>query len=377
MTPPSKPDRRAAPLHLLAAAGPRSRHLAGRLDLVRSTGVRYAVRRLREKAHFAAFARPDAPLPAYERIWRDAAAELEADVVDIGSGFLEIRKGAAWTRVWNHWVMLDDIVTTRLALDKTLVHRLLADAGVRVPDYVKIEGRDLAPARAFLAHVGGPCIVKPAGSSGGSGITSGVRCGVDLARAVVSATRVDRTVLVERQIEGDVYRFLFLDGELLDVVRRRPARVTGDGRSSVGALIAAENGRRVGARDKRVLVPLRVDLDAVFTLRDAGLTLRSVPAAGEEVVVKRVISENRVEDNETVRDVGEGLVADAARAASAVGLRLAGVDLVTRDVSRPLSETGGAVLEVNGTPGLHYHYEVADGGRASRVAVPVLRTLLA
>ena len=55
---------------------------------------------------------------------------------------------------------------------------------------------------------------------------------------------------------------------------------------------------------------------------------------------------------------------------------MAGVDLVTADLSRPLAESGGAILEVNGTPGLHYHYEVADRPSATHVAIPILRALL-
>ena len=66
----------------------------------------------------------------------------------------------------------------------------------------------------------------------------------------------------------------------------------------------------------------------------------------------------------------------AVLAAAAVGLRLAGVDVVTTDISRPLSETGGVVSEVNGGPGLHHHYLVADSARATPVAVPVLQKLI-
>lgn len=63
-------------------------------------------------------------------------------------------------------------------------------------------------------------------------------------------------------------------------------------------------------------------------------------------------------------------------AARASRLRLAGVDLVTPDRTRPLGEMSGAVLEVNGTPGLHYHYQVADLDQATPVAVPILDALL-
>jgi cyanophycin synthetase len=98
---------------------------------------------------------------------------------------------------------------------------------------------------------------------------------------------------------------------------------------------------------------------------------------GRTVAVKTVTSQNRISDNETVREpVAPELIEEARLAAAQVGVRLAGVDLITTDLSRSLKESGGVIIEVNGTPGLHYHYQVADQRNATRVAVPILRRLL-
>ncbi len=96
---------------------------------------------------------------------------------------------------------------------------------------------------------------------------------------------------------------MFLDGELLDVVRRRPPRVTGDGHSTIEALIAAENWRRVARRHQALLRLLRVDLECVLTLQAQGLTLASVLPKGRTIHLKTVINQGTIDDNETVRDV--------------------------------------------------------------------------
>ena len=44
-----------------------------------------------------------------------------------------------------------------------------------------------------------------------------------------------------------------------------------------------------------------------------------------------------------------------------VGLDIAGIDLVTQDISRPLHEQGGAIVEVNAGPGLLMHLKPATG----------------
>jgi D-alanine-D-alanine ligase-like ATP-grasp enzyme len=183
--------------------------------------------------------------------------------------------------------------------------------------------------------------------------------------------------MVERQARGDVYRFLFLDGELLDVVRRHPPTVTGDGESSVRDLIEAENRRRIEAGGDAGLSLITATLDAVFTLAASGLDLSSVPTAGARVQVKTVTNQGGPSDNHTVHEpVSPDLVAEARAAAAAVGVRLAGVDLITTDVTASLHTTGGVIIEVNGGPGLHHHYHVADREGATRVAVPILRRLL-
>jgi cyanophycin synthetase len=182
---------------------------------------------------------------------------------------------------------------------------------------------------------------------------------------------------MEHQAAGDVFRLLFLEGELLDVVRQVSPTLDGDGRSTIDALIRAENRRRVTARGEAGVAALRVDLDCLITLSRSGLGLDSVLAAGERRTIKTVTNEGRLEDCRTARDVlCDAIVEEARRAVRAVGLRVAGVDLITADPSRPLRETGGVVAEVNSIPALHRHYQVADAERAMPVAEPILARLL-
>lgn len=356
--------------------GTPGRELAVRLDLLRSMGLRYARQRVRADAAAAELEDPRTEI--YREIWEEAASELDAEVVPLGDGFLEIRRRGQRTRVWHHLVPLDDAVTLRLALHRRLVHALLSAEGIPVPPHVEVEGDDLEAASAFLACAPGACVVKPAAdTSGGSGTTTGVRTREQLLRARLRALRHGPRMLIEHQVDGTVYRLLLFDGELLDAVRRSPSRVVGDGRSTIGELIAAESRRRLetGGREGP---QLRIDLECLITLENAGLTLSSVPSVGAVVPVKTVTNQNGARDNETVVEpLSDALVTEAVQAVRTLGVRLAGVDLITSDPTQSLSAAGGVVIEVNATPGLHYHYQVADPDRATRVAVRILETLLA
>jgi len=316
----------------------------------------------------------------YRDIWAEAARVVGAECHDLGSDFTVLTRGRSRTIARFHNVQLDDPVVLELALDKALVHRLLREAGVAVPVNREFLPTDSRPALDFFRGSDRAVVIKPAsGTRGGSGVTCAVDSVNDVHRATLHASRVADRLLIEHSARGEEYRFLFLDGHLLDVIKRSSSFVVGDGRSSVAELIYQENQRRASNQGSSGTSFLDIDLDCVLTLEQVGLGLRSRPAAGMSVRVKSAANQNAAEDNQTVdrSSISDALVAEARRAVSALGLRLAGVDLITPDISRSLTEAGGVVIEVNSAPGLHYHYLVAVPGQAPRVAVPVLQALLA
>ncbi|MGH9063270.1 MAG: hypothetical protein ACRDZQ_00035 [Acidimicrobiales bacterium] len=377
MRPGPLPSLPTGVLMSLARAGRPGLAMGARLDGLRSAGLAGGIRRWRasgdvegrlERIHSQ----------SYRRLWDHAVAAVGAELEDLGEGFLLLRRGRAETVVWRHLVMLDHPSTTSLALNKAVMHRLLVRGGLPVPEHLELHQGDRRPALAFLARRRGPCVVKPAGGTGGgAGVTCGVERADELWRAWLAAGRWGDRILVERRVPGEEYRLLLLDGELLDAVRRRPPCVRGDGRATVAQLIDGENRRRLEAGARDVARLIKVDLDCELALRSSGMSLGSVVPAGRVLAVKGAVSQNGLADNTTLRDLSPELVGQAVRAAGLAHLRLAGIDLVTPDPTTSITRAGGAILEVNGTPGLHYHYQVAEPDGATPVAVAILERLLA
>lgn len=314
---------------------------------------------------------------SYEQLWQDAARRLGASFKPLGYGICEIGRDGRVTRVQHNCTAIDDYVTMIVSLNKTLVYRLLAAEGLPIPRHQAFTLRTLPAAAEFLDRTPGGCVVKPAsGTGGGHAVTTGIGTRRQLAWAATAAAQASSELLIEQQIAGANYRLLYLDGVLLDAIERRPPSVTGDGHSTLARLVADTNRDRLrrGAAITQVL--LTVDLDMRHTLARQGLTLESVPPAGTVIPVKTVINQNFAADNVTVTDrLCTSIVADGARAARCTGVRLAGVDVIATDPTRPLATTGGVVLEVNTTPGYHFHYHKNDGSYP--VAVRVLEQLLA
>jgi cyanophycin synthetase len=369
-------DAAMAVARALDGLGRPGRELGVRIDLLRTIGARGAIGRLQDEAR-ARRHQSDRSVDAYPAMWRDAAERVGAQVRELGSGFLEISRGPRCAVVRSQWVPLDTAVALELSFDKRIVTGMLRDLGLPITDQLEYRLQRPQPAIDFLAESTAGCVVKPVGGAGGSGATCGVRSVDDLARASLRAARIDPRLLIERQVPGDVYRLLFLDGRLIDTIRRRAPSVVGDGRSSITELIQHQNRDTLRAGGRPGASLLRVDLDCLLALRHAGWTLRSVPPEGTAVAVKGAVSQNAPSDNTTVREpLHPDVVAAALRAVECIGLRLAGVDVITTDPGVPLSASGGAIVEVNGTPGLIYHQRVADPAHATDVASPILRTLL-
>jgi D-aspartate ligase len=128
--------------------------LTSSLDIARSTGPGYVWRRLRAERRHSGLGE-QVRHAVYERIWREAADATGAQIEQLAPGLFELSRNGVATRVFYQTVDLDDSVTLEVAVDKTLVHRLIAAAGISIPDHLEFDVRDPAPALDFLARAGG------------------------------------------------------------------------------------------------------------------------------------------------------------------------------------------------------------------------------
>lgn len=316
------------------------------------------------------------PKTVLNEIWTSAAAEVGATVSGDWENGFEFRLGPRRARADQWETHLDPPEAVLRALDKPLVTARLTEAGVAVPEQISFSLRDSRKAAARLGQNLGRWVLKPSAGASGMGVTCGLEQPADLARGLAAAAAFGSEFVLERQLAGDVYRFLVLDGEVLDVVRRDPSSVEGDGMSTIRDLIRAENRARVDAEGLRGNQLVQPDHDCLLALRSQQMALASVPPAGGRYRVKHSNGDGgRLETHPIVLStVSAELIGEVTRAVASVGLRLAGVDVVTPDLGNGLAVARGAIVDVNAPPGLHYHYLTANG--VNPVAVRILECLL-
>ncbi|MDC8002109.1 cyanophycin synthetase [Aequorivita todarodis] len=265
-------------------------------------------------------------------------------------------------------------IGVELACDKEDTKYLLEQAEVLVPRG-DIIGRESSLEEA-CRYVGFPLVVKPVGGNHGRGITVNVKNYDDALVAFHAAKNVSSKVIIEKYITGEDYRLLVINNVLVAAAKRTPANVVGDGKSTIKELVEEVNkDPRRGYGHENVLTKITIN-DLTRTIIAAkGYTEDSVPPKDEVVILKDTANLSTGGTAEDVTDiVHPSNVSMAERISKIIDLDICGIDIMTTDISQPLEETGGAVLEVNAGPGFRMHLAPTTG-LPRNVAAPVVDKL--
>jgi len=265
-------------------------------------------------------------------------------------------------------------IGVEIACDKEDTKHLLGQAQVPVPkgDIIRSE-RGLKEA---IEYVGYPIVLKPINGNHGRGITANVNNWEDALVAFEAAKAISRSVIVEKYITGEDYRLLVINYKLVAAAKRTPAHIEGDGSSTIQQLIDSVNeDPRRGYGHEKVLTIIKVDDMTKGILEAAELTLDSVLPEGKILQLKDTANLSTGGTATDVLDlVHPANVFMAERISKIIGLDICGIDVMTSDISVPLKETGGAVLEVNAGPGFRMHL-APTSGLPRNVAFPVIDML--
>jgi cyanophycin synthetase len=263
-----------------------------------------------------------------------------------------------------------------LAGDKEMTLQLLAAAGLPVPQSKAV--RTLDGALEVARRIGFPVVVKPLDGNHGRGVVLDLRDEEAFTRAFPVAQGESRggRVVVESYLVGSDYRFLVVGGRMVAVAERVPAHVVGDGTHTVRELVDITNSDpRRGVGHEKVLTRIVLDAAADELLAAQGLTVDDVPA--KDAVVKITLTANMSTGGSSIDRTMEAHpdnVEIAEEAARVIGLDVAGIDFMAVDITEPVREAGGGIVEVNAAPGFRMHTNPTVG-EPQYIAKPVIDLL--
>jgi cyanophycin synthetase len=265
-------------------------------------------------------------------------------------------------------------IAVEIACDKEDTKNILSAAEIPVPKgLICVDHEDL---EAAIKKIGYPIVTKPIDGNHGKGATTDIKNWDEAVIAFEAAKKYSRKIIVEKFITGFDHRILVINYKFICAAKRTPAAVMGDGKSTIQQLIDKVNeDPRRGYGHEKVLTSIKVDSFTEKILADKNITLETILPNGEELWLKPTAN---ISTGGTATDVTDLVhpsnVFMCERIARIIGLDICGIDIMASDLSTPLAENGGAILEVNAAPGFRMHLEPTIG-LPRNVAEPVIDML--
>ncbi|HEY9675248.1 MAG TPA: cyanophycin synthetase [Waterburya sp.] len=313
--------------------------------------------------------------PSTETIIKEAEARDIPWMVLSARAMIQLGYGVHQKRLQATLSDYSGILAVELACDKEGTKQILRDAGVPVPHGTVINYLD--ELEGAIEEVGGyPIVIKPLDGNHGRGITIDINDWDEAEKAYDVAREVSRGVIVERYYRGRDHRVLVINGKVVAVAERVPAHVIGNGKSTIQELIDETNrDPNRGEGHDNVLTKITVERSALSLLQRQGYRLDTVLPPGELCYLRATanLSTGGIAVDRT-DDIHPENIWLAQRVAKIIGLDIAGIDVVTPDITKPLRDVDGVIVEVNAAPGFRMHV-CPSAGLARNVAAPVLDML--
>jgi cyanophycin synthetase len=283
--------------------------------------------------------------------------------LDPRRSLVQLGHGTYQRRIWATVTSETANIAVEIAGNKELTNRLLHEVGIPVPRSQVVTTPDAAVRAA--SRIGYPVVLKPLDGNHGRGVFINLTEEDEVREFFTPAYDESRNgmVIVESYINGKDYRVLVVNNEVVAVAERVPAHVTGDGEKTIRELIDATNADpRRGVGHEKILTRIHIDSQTHEVLERAGKTLDDIPAEGEFVQLKLT---GNMSTGGTSIDRTDDIHVDnmeiARQAAMVVGLDIAGIDMITEDISASIRQSGGAICEVNAGPGFRMHTHPTEG----------------
>lgn len=290
------------------------------------------------------------------------------------NGVYQLGYGANQKRISATLTSNTSCIAVDIAADKRDTKAFLEDMEIPVPKgKVVYSEESLAETLDKMLF---PLVIKPLDGHQGKGATTNINS----MRAAMAAFRKAKTysngVIVEKCIKGHDYRLLVINHKFVAASMRIPAMVKGDGQTTIQQLIDEINcNPRRGEGHSKELTYIAIDEDTKKILKDKKLGLNSILEKDKTLYLK---STANLSTGGTAVDFTEKIHPDnifmAERISRITGLDVCGIDVIAHDLSKPLTEKNGAVIEVNAAPGFRMHLSPAEG-KARNVAIPFLDML--
>lgn len=288
-------------------------------------------------------------------------------LVQLGYGVNQVRFRATMTEKTSS-------IAVDIAGNKEQTKKILEEQAIPVAKGMTISSENQV--QQAINYIGFPLVFKPLNGNHGRGASINVKTNEAAINAYLHAAQISKKVIVEKYIEGYDFRVLVIDNKMVAAAQRVPAHIIGDAKSTIQELIDSQNNDpRRGYGHENVLTEISIDRDTLDLLEKLNYNLQTIPTSKEVVYLKSTANLSTGGSSIDVTDlVHPQNVFFCERISKVIGLDICGIDIMAKNLTEPLTENGGVVLEVNAAPGFRMHLAPSEG-LPRNVASPVIDML--
>lgn len=270
--------------------------------------------------------------------------------------------------------------------DKWSTNLMISRLGLPIPKWQTIDNK--SQLEEIWSDFAKPVVIKPTGLTGGNGVVVGLNTLDEAKKAFEFAQKSvnekpreewQKKIMIQEQVPGEDYRLLVIDGKLEIATKRIPAFIIGDGKNSIKKLINETNKdpKRDTSSPVHTLKPIVIDESLMDHLKQQNLSLDYIPKLNEKIPVRKVASMSKGGITEDFTDeVSDEIKYVVESIASSIHAFTLGVDVLCKDISKPLTKENGAILEVNTMPEAYLNFFPVLGEEREYVVETFVKKLL-
>ena len=280
----------------------------------------------------------------------------------------------------------DSSIAKKIQRDKWATNTIIERLGLPIARWQVIDS--IEELKESFKNYTKPVVIKPVGLTGGSGVSVGITTLEQATKAYNDAKRMidakirqtwQKKIMIQEQLTGEDYRLLVINGKLKIATKRIPAFVTGNGKSTIKELIEETNKdpRRDITNPSHILKPIVIDEPLTEYLKEQNISLDIVPENEQRIYVRKIASMSRGGITEDFTDtVSPEIKLIVESLASSIHAFALGVDVMCKDLSKPLTKENGGIIEINTMPEAYLNFYPVLGQTREAVADEYVKELL-
>lgn len=233
-----------------------------------------------------------------------------------------------------------------LAKNKEVSYKLWERAVVPFPRSRYFKSPDSFPKNEAEFNLKFPVVVKKSNGKKSIGIRTNITSFEELFEIIKD---FQGSFIIQEMVFGKEYRILLYGKKIIGALELAPPQIIGNGVSSIRDLIHEKNSKL----ENKILLNKSV----LETLEKSGFSFESIPEQNKRVLLQEnsCLAEGG-SSIDCTDEVHPGILDLAIRAADALNMKLAGLDVICEDIRLDPETQKISFLEANSFPSLSIHY---------------------